>query len=248
MWRADTLLITERNLFYRGDGNVCSICLESEFTKKGDNQLITLLCGHNFHLKCILDWLKFKNNCPNCRQVIMGDKSFPEKLQQALAPKIDKFRWSPHINMTEYPRIPNQEEFKELVAKLRTGLLKLNESVDKKYNLTLDERSEIMDVHERIGVIIYDKIQDWNRWKAWIDALPQGGRHYLSRYSDEADYWASLYERFGNDNVLHFPSDVLDLLDKVEEAAKRYVDASHKNSDPNPPGWGDRLLTALRLR
>ena len=247
MWRADTLLITERNLFYRGDGNVCSICLESEFTKKGDNQLITLLCGHNFHLKCILDWLKFKNNCPMCRRVIEGDKSFPEKLQQALAqalaPKIDRFRWHPYVWGMEYPRIPSQEEIKELVAKLRTGLLKLNEIVDKKYILTLDEKSEILGAHKRVAVEIYDKIQKWNRWKAWIDALPQGGRHYLSQYSDEADYWAILYERFGNGDVLHVPSDALDLYDKFVEAWDKYI--ALKNSDRNPL---DRLLTALRLR
>lgn len=43
----------------------CSICLEEDrecFEK--------LICGHEFHLKCINAWLKTINTCPLCRNII----------------------------------------------------------------------------------------------------------------------------------------------------------------------------------
>ena len=39
----------------------CSICL-NEITIKA-----TMPCGHSFCSDCILDWMKKKMNCPNCR-------------------------------------------------------------------------------------------------------------------------------------------------------------------------------------
>ncbi|MES1918345.1 hypothetical protein MHBO_000325 [Bonamia ostreae] len=42
----------------------CVICCES--LKEGKK----LDCGHIFHLRCILNWLKYKNLCPMCRKSI----------------------------------------------------------------------------------------------------------------------------------------------------------------------------------
>lgn len=44
---------------------VCSICI-TEF-KVGD-ELTRLKCAHFFHKNCIVPWLKYNNNCPNCRR------------------------------------------------------------------------------------------------------------------------------------------------------------------------------------
>ena len=43
----------------------CSICME-----KVEN--IPLKCGHAFHDKCVLEWFKVNNTCPNCRCVILN--------------------------------------------------------------------------------------------------------------------------------------------------------------------------------
>lgn len=42
----------------------CSICLE-DFS--GDDEISTLKCRHIFHKKCIVDWGKYRQDCPMCR-------------------------------------------------------------------------------------------------------------------------------------------------------------------------------------
>jgi hypothetical protein len=45
--------------------DICSICLDTF----GDKQLRkVILCGHQFHANCIIDWTKMKENCPNCNK------------------------------------------------------------------------------------------------------------------------------------------------------------------------------------
>lgn len=43
-------------------------------------------CGHNFHQKCIAEWMGKKNNCPVCRSIIDKDGKTPNEkpLQQGL--------------------------------------------------------------------------------------------------------------------------------------------------------------------
>jgi hypothetical protein len=43
----------------------CSICLELYETKP---VLVILKCNHVYHETCILEWLRYKNTCPLCRQ------------------------------------------------------------------------------------------------------------------------------------------------------------------------------------
>ena len=51
----------------------CSICLE-KINKCGRNITLTE-CNHTFHKKCLEQWLKENNNCPNCRVTL----SIPKK-------------------------------------------------------------------------------------------------------------------------------------------------------------------------
>ncbi len=47
--------------------NECCICLE----KYEKNEIIMeLACNHNFHEKCIKEWMNKNNNCPQCREII----------------------------------------------------------------------------------------------------------------------------------------------------------------------------------
>lgn len=41
----------------------CNICVESIETE----QIVTTKCGHLYHEKCILEWLKQSGSCPTCR-------------------------------------------------------------------------------------------------------------------------------------------------------------------------------------
>ena len=45
-------------------GKKCCVCLEE---MKVGEEIVRLKCGHHFHKKCILPWLKKNNSCPICR-------------------------------------------------------------------------------------------------------------------------------------------------------------------------------------
>jgi hypothetical protein len=49
----------------------CSICLE-EIGNNNKDKKVSLICGHSYHSKCILEWYEKSNNgsCPYCRQHI----------------------------------------------------------------------------------------------------------------------------------------------------------------------------------
>jgi SUMO ligase MMS21 Smc5/6 complex component len=42
--------------------NECSICLEVN-----NNQIIKTACNHEFHEKCLFEWMKISMTCPICR-------------------------------------------------------------------------------------------------------------------------------------------------------------------------------------
>lgn len=60
-------VIKYKNLNEKPDNDFCSICLD-----KYDNSdnVSKLECKHVFHNKCILEWGKYKPECPNCRKSI----------------------------------------------------------------------------------------------------------------------------------------------------------------------------------
>ncbi len=52
---------------------ICSICINqliifSPDYSNSENKICSISCGHKFHQKCIVEWLKKKTNCPECRQ------------------------------------------------------------------------------------------------------------------------------------------------------------------------------------
>ena len=50
---------------------LCSICCENLINGK---KIIHTSCEHEFHDKCLKEWLKNKDTCPNCRQIIHFEK------------------------------------------------------------------------------------------------------------------------------------------------------------------------------
>ena len=61
--KPDQILKIKFTPFKDGDKE-CSICME-KFKK---NDMVTdIKCKHLFHKDCIMEWGKYKNECPNCR-------------------------------------------------------------------------------------------------------------------------------------------------------------------------------------
>lgn len=48
---------------------MCGICMDD--LAAGD-LVYDISCSHKFHMKCLGDWLKQKNECPNCRQAVFA--------------------------------------------------------------------------------------------------------------------------------------------------------------------------------
>ena len=42
--------------------DICAICLNNNGT------FIKTVCNHEFHEDCLNEWIKYKENCPICRQ------------------------------------------------------------------------------------------------------------------------------------------------------------------------------------
>ena len=61
--KPDQILKIDFTPFKDGDKE-CSICME-KFKK--DDMVTDIKCKHIFHKDCIMEWGKYKNECPNCR-------------------------------------------------------------------------------------------------------------------------------------------------------------------------------------
>ena len=44
----------------------CAICIHSM-------EISRLLCCHQYHIDCLLDWLKISGSCPQCREKLLKD-------------------------------------------------------------------------------------------------------------------------------------------------------------------------------
>ena len=47
-----------------------------KLVEKEEEGISTLNCGHQFHTECIAKWLKMKNNCPICRQIVLNENNY----------------------------------------------------------------------------------------------------------------------------------------------------------------------------
>ena len=50
--------------------NVCAVCLD-EYVYQ--TKVLRLDCGHEFHINCIMTWLKHSNKCPLCNCILQID-------------------------------------------------------------------------------------------------------------------------------------------------------------------------------
>ena len=49
---------------------------DKKIVVKDEEGISTLNCGHQFHTECIIEWLKIKNNCPICRQIVLKENNY----------------------------------------------------------------------------------------------------------------------------------------------------------------------------
>lgn len=47
----------------------CCICLE-DFSTNSEDNILTPICGHLFHERCLNDWLNNNESCPQCRVTV----------------------------------------------------------------------------------------------------------------------------------------------------------------------------------
>ena len=69
----------DENNIKKFNEEICNVCLEDYKFGQISNKLD---CGHWFHDKCILQWLKMRNTCPVCRQELESNDPNYEKRKQ----------------------------------------------------------------------------------------------------------------------------------------------------------------------
>ena len=69
----------------------------NDLIDKQEEGISTLKCGHQFHTECIIKWLKIKDNCPICRQIVLNEKDNNKivwNTQIELNPTFNKINYS----------------------------------------------------------------------------------------------------------------------------------------------------------
>ena len=93
---------TNRILIEKEDegGNKPLIEKEGDYNKelieKEENGISKLNCGHQFHTECIIRWLKIKNDCPICSQILLNEEDNNKivwKTQIELYPKFKNIKY-----------------------------------------------------------------------------------------------------------------------------------------------------------
>ena len=64
----------------------CSICLDAINSEKPVRTVV--MCKHAFHSECLLDWIKLKEFCPNCKKEF--DVKAIEKYEAALLSGVEQ--------------------------------------------------------------------------------------------------------------------------------------------------------------
>ena len=85
-------LTTHKNNKENDDENVSKINL----IQKEEDGISILNCGHKFHTECIIRWLKLKNNCPICTQILLNEEDNNKivwKTQIELYPEFRKIKY-----------------------------------------------------------------------------------------------------------------------------------------------------------
>lgn len=65
---------------------VCAVCID-EIEVSSNN--FKTVCEHEFHIKCLLDWLMKNETCPSCRKVILKPKVVEAAVNNFFAEKPD---------------------------------------------------------------------------------------------------------------------------------------------------------------
>lgn len=77
----------------------------TKLVEKEEEGISTLNCGHQFHTECIAKWLKRKNNCPICRQIVLNENNYNKivwNTQIELYPKYNLINYDSLYTKTFY--------------------------------------------------------------------------------------------------------------------------------------------------
>ena len=74
--------LAQNKLFRLTKYKTCSICLENIYFY---NCTFLKNCDHIFHKRCIVKWLCYENNCPNCRtEITQNSRSKLSRLMESI--------------------------------------------------------------------------------------------------------------------------------------------------------------------
>ncbi|KAL1553811.1 RING-type E3 ubiquitin transferase [Salvia divinorum] len=56
------------------EDGVCVVCLDN-LVQLGNGEVARLDCGHQYHQRCIRNWLNVNNTCPLCKTTVVNGSS-----------------------------------------------------------------------------------------------------------------------------------------------------------------------------
>jgi len=117
----------------------CPICIEK--FKTGDD-LLEMECGHSFHRNCLMSWLEYEKNCPNCRSELNESMNLKVVLPNN---KVVYKKFKDRENVGDllnslHDELDKVESKKKLIIKKNKAIKNLNTSLS---DIGLNERYEI---------------------------------------------------------------------------------------------------------